>query len=289
MKMQASLILLLCLAGCGDDGAVSLWPTPAPAPGVGPGAQPAQPGQRPGAQAHAKAVLPQSETDQHTILLCVMRDLESHVRDADYYQKVLTEKLGWKDVFVLHKAGLSEVFWGRYAARELAEKNLRIAKAYRAQNGQTIFGAALIVPMPGKDTGPPEWNLRNAKGAYTLLIAIFQDDPERNYTGRRQKAVDYCKLLRDKGCEGYYYHEPTASHVTIGAFPQNSMTIERLPDGREKMIVNDARITALQTDFPHMAFNGSGINEMGFDEAGRPVRMPKTTYLTAIPKDKDEQ
>ena len=228
-----------------------------------------------------------SEGDTYSILLAVLSNPVNHVRDADYYKRVLTEKLGWKDVFVVHKEGYSTVFWGHYRTWKEAQPNLRIAKAYRAANGSAVFAKAIIVPLPGKDIGPNEWNLKNVNASYSLLVAVFRDDPKRNYFGRKRFAVQYCRRLRKAGYEAYFYHSPVASHVTIGAFGPESISIKEGPKGKI-LEIKDPRIKALQHDFPYLAVNGAGMNEIVYDPKTRKeIRIPVKTYLIRIPHGKN--
>ncbi len=229
----------------------------------------------------------ESQEDHYSILLSVHNDPVNHVQEADYYKKVLTEKIGWRDVFVIHKGGHSEVFWGQYRTTKDAETNLKTAKKYRAANGVAIFAKkAMVVPLPGKDIGPAEWNLSGtAESAYySLLVALFRDDPENNYVGRRQFAVDYCRQLRKGGYEAYFYHGPTVSHVTIGAFGERAVTIRKEPRG-EALEINDPKIKSLQKDFEFLALNGMSIDEVIHDrQTGKQIRMArKTTYLIRVP------
>ena len=230
---------------------------------------------------------PSSDEDCHTILLTYLTDPENHVQLAERYRRAITDKLGWKGVFVINKAGQSELYWGRYRSVEQARKNLATARAYRADMGVKPFARATVVTLPGKDIGPPEWNLRNCPAAYTLLVAVFKNDPTRNYIGRRKFAVDYCRRLREGGYEGYFYHGPVVSHVTIGAFGESAVEYKR-DQPVERAIIRDPRILELQKPgvFPHLAVNGSGENELGWDtKAKRWVRIPKRTRLMRVPRD----
>ena len=196
-------------------------------------------------------------------------------------------KLGWDGVFVINKAAQSELYWGRYRSGEQARKNLATAKAHRAETGIKPFGKATVVTLPGKDIGPPEWNLRNCPAAYTLLVAVFTNDPARNYIGRRKFAVDYCRRVREGGYEGYFYHGPVVSHVTIGAFGESAVEFKR-DQPVERAIIRDPRILELQKPgvFPHLAVNGSGENELGWDlKAKKWVRLPKRTRVMRVPRD----
>ncbi len=222
--------------------------------------------------------------DAHTILLEILRDPATHVRDANYYREMLEKNAGWKGVFVIHKAGHSELFWGRYSSVGAAQENLGKAKAYRPPSGDPIFAKAIVVPLPGKDIGPAEWNLKNAKAAYSLLVAVFKDDPERKYVGRRRRAVELCEQLRKSHCEAYFHHGRTSSDVTVGAFPPQSIGIRRTRTGPQ-LDIRDPKIRLLQKQFPHLLLNGNTIADVRRDpRTGRIIsRQIKTTYPVRIP------
>jgi hypothetical protein len=78
---------------------------------------------------------------------------------------------------------------------------------------------------------PPQWNLTNAQGVYSLQIAVYKDNPQR-----KQAAVETVKAARAEGVEAYYYHGENASLVCIGSWPESSVRI------------NDANSAANNTD-----------------------------------------
>lgn len=261
--LPAALLAACLLTGC-NSGGTSAWP------GVG---------------ATDDAV----DQGDWTILLCTLRDPALHVQHAEVYRKRLTEALGWKGVFTINKGGHSEVYWGRYANPEAAQKNFKAARAHTTRADTKPFGAAMIVPLPGQDYGPRAWNLKYVQGEYTLLVATFQDDPERNYLGRKKKAVDYCRRLRKAGYQAYFEHRPSASLVTIGAFGRNSIRISKTPEGK-KLEVLDPKIKALQRDFPNLQVNGNTVSKIAYDrQTGQRIRFLEKTYLTAIRRDGDSR
>jgi hypothetical protein len=137
----------------------------------------------------------------------------------------------------------------------------------------------MVGPLPGADIGPAAWNLRNVKAPYTYLVATFSDMPERNYVGRKQFAVNYCKQLRDSGYEGYFFHGSVVSLVTVGAFPASSV----LQTDNQARIV-DPRVDALKRDFPHLAVNGpTGEQEILVDASGKRTAVLKPTILIKVP------
>jgi hypothetical protein len=220
-----------------------------------------------------------------TILLLTLRDPAHHVEHADKHVQLLGEHLGWKGLFAINKAGHSELYWGRYLTPLHAQKNLKAAKAHTTQAGTKPFAQAIVVPLPGGGGGPAEWDLRNARGTYTFLVAIFQDVPEKNYIGRKKFAVDYCRRLRKGNYEAYFHHGPPASWVTIGAFDAQAARVSQGPKGKRVEIL-DPRIKAIQKDFPYLAVNGTGVNELAWDPKGRKtIRIPQETRLIPIPRD----
>ena len=237
----------------------------------------------------APAAKPDESADQpYSILLCMFTDPERHIQDAEYYQQSLTNNLKWKGVFVVNKAGVSELFWGRYGSPAAAQANLRIAKAHRTQTGTQPFSQAFVVPLPGKDIGPAAWNLRNAKGLYTLLLATFQDDPSRNYVGRKKFALDYCKRLRDGGYEAYFYHGPVISLVTVGLYGADAVSHQSgngPGGGIESYLLTDPKVKALQRDFPYLAINGNTESQVSRNAKGNTVSTPKKTALIQIPRE----
>jgi len=221
-----------------------------------------------------------------TILLMVVKDAAEHVRRAEDYRKRIGEQLGWKGLFTINKASHSELYWGRYLTPARARKNLMTAKAHTTPAGTKPFARAMIMPLPGEDIGPPEWNLKNAPGAYTYLVAVFKDDPERKYIGRKKFAVNYCQRLREGKYEGYFYHGVADSWVTIGTFGPEAVREEMTPGGRIVEIMN-AGMKAIRDDFPHLAINGTGINELAWDPVNRRmIRIPQKTRPIRIPRGK---
>jgi len=262
-----ALAALAAAGGCKPDSNGFTWPKP----GIGKGLS-----KRDGNGDQERGL---------SILLCVLRDPAGHVRDAKEYRKLLEADPGWKGLSVVHKTGHSELYWGRYATVDAAQSNLAKAKAFRTPAGVPLFAQAIVVPLQLDDIGPAEWNLKNAKGgAYSLLVAVFKDDPERKYTGRRRRAVELCEKLRQKEYEAYYHHGPAVSDVTIGTFKRGSVRVKWTPTGAQLDIL-DQHIEALQQQFPYLVLNGNTISFVTRDPRTRRIigRETRRTYLIRIP------
>lgn len=226
----------------------------------------------------------QSADGEWSILLTTFSGA-SHVSDASRSKQATAKCTGWKNLIVVHKADRSELLWGAYRSVAAAGTNLKKAKSFVSPAGYRSFAMAIVVPLPGEDIGPAELNLRNAAGAYSVLVAIFQNDPPNKYHQRKTDAVAYCKRLRKHGYEAYYYHSLVKSGVTVGSFPETAGRTAR-QDNVERVVVTHPGITAIKADpqFEFLAINGQKRRKWLVSRAridprtGRPAR-PQQDYL----------
>ncbi|MHC4984069.1 MAG: hypothetical protein ACYTF6_12990, partial [Planctomycetota bacterium] len=162
--------------------------------------------------------LTQSAHGEYAILLMSFEG-PGHVERAKRYKVETEKRTDWQGLYVVHEDNRSQLFWGKYASVGRAERNLRRAKEWVAPARFNVYARAIVTRIPGADTGPAEWNLRNAKGKYTVLVAMYYNMPRKGllppYTQRREDAVGYCERLREAGVEAYFYHGPSKSYVTI--------------------------------------------------------------------------
>jgi hypothetical protein len=221
--------------------------------------------------------------DEYSIRLMVV-PTPDHVQRVQAYKEHTERETGWMGLYVLVKGDFSELYWGKYPSKEAAEGDLRRAKNFRTHVGIQAFPSAVIVPIPGKDVGPPEMNLSNAKGVYTVLIATFHDVPDR-----RQFAVDNCKDLRQKGEDAYYYHTSTQSIVTVGAFEASA--IKEVRNGPTTTTeINSEAIRQVLRRHPRLAENGYAVKVVVPDILHhRAVKVDKPSYVIRIPKDTDNE
>ena len=220
------------------------------------------------------------EDGGHTILLKLVSG-EDHVAEAKTYKARAELETKWKDIFLVHKSGQSQVCWGMYRSVSAAQKNLKKAKAYRTSDGAAVFAGAILIPVLGKHVGPPEWDLAGAPGKHSLLVAAFYDVPEEKYVGRKKFAVQYCRRLRENGYEAYYHHGLGSSTVTIGAFPSSS--VQQDPSGKKR--ITDPKILELAKEFPHLAVNGNAVARKVYDARTRTYRsVTRPTYLVRVPR-----
>lgn len=227
--------------------------------------------------------------------------------------KRVSELSGGK-VWVEQRDNESAVYYGEYPLKYVAAK---VNSAAHAQGDVSIelndkikrdlefiktlamgeehpFFSARPIPKPIEDVGPPEWDLRNAKGVYTLQVGVTYNTPTlHNY---KQAAVEWVKALRDDGREAYYYHSPTRplSSVCVGTFGDDALiewqeTVKD-PETGEPQKMRRVRygeaVEALrnQDDFRYNLENGHKISRSGRNEqTGAVAKMPNESYLMKIP------
>jgi len=225
-----------------------------------------------------------------------------------------------RDWYVVHQDDQSLVYFGYYrsisdpkdhdSARAIADRQM--IQNLTDSAGDHPFEQAMLMPLDAPDpTAPPQWNLVNAKGAWTLEIAVYKGP------GRKAAAVDSVRQARAQGIEAYYYHGASASSVCIGTWPEEAVTqqmhgnvqpsdpsetvtvvpdslAERLPDAmpdpegnQTRVIHNGAQIAdptllAAKQQYPTHAFNGDEDMIMVNGKA-----VPRESAVVAIPHSAD--
>ena len=228
--------------------------------------------------------------DEYTVLLRTFQSAQ-HNEDARFYRDQL-ELADWEDVVVVHKDGHSELFWGKYGTPAAGREDTVKAQRYADKRGGRPFRHARLVLLPGKDVGPPEWKLVKAKGTYTVVVGYYYDVPKESYTGRRRKAVEQCKVLRDRKYEAYYHHGPVKSYVTVGTFGPKALQTVWVHDTIQK-VVADIDIENIMREFRTLQDNGNSrvifVNQRipGTDQARR-KRVYERPYVVDIPRRTDD-
>ena len=175
----------------------------------------------------------------------------------------------------------SDLYWGKYASKDAAKADMERARNWRnSRNVQVYLKTAEVVPIPGVDIGPPEFNLKNAGGVYTVLIATFYDAPESC-----ECAVEYCKVLRAGGEEAYFYHTDVQSIVTIGTFDASAIKEVREANGATSTYINSDKINAILQKHPLLAENGRSMKIKVADVITHvPKWIDKHSYVIKIPR-----
>jgi hypothetical protein len=132
------------------------------------------------------------------------------------------------------------------------------------------------VPQDRGPAGPPEWDLTQADGEYSLLVAVYSD-----IEGRREAALEHVRLLREQGEEAYYYHDAGKSHVCVGAFPASAL--KETPRGVPRIDAPD--FVAAKRKHPYFAYNGRYISNVERDASGQVIsKTRQPSRLVRIPK-----
>lgn len=142
-------------------------------------------------------------------------------------------------VRVDHTEDRSVVYYGSYSLEYVQKggesvvkfssrinQDLRFVRSLSVDNRFPFFTARRL-PMPIEDVGPPEWDLRFAKGAFSLQVGVTYATPSlHNY---KQAAVEWVRALREDGYQAFYYHNPDKpqSDVCVGTFGKDAMKKER--------------------------------------------------------------
>ena len=205
-----------------------------------------------------KSKNPSAANDARYTLYCRAIAGPDHVaRAASIKDQLLQLNSSLRDWYVIHEDDQSVIYYGHYRAiddsqdkaeSERAQKDRVAVQKLVDKEGDQVFAKAIFVELATPDpTARPEWDLRNAKGFWSVEIAVYKDSPQR-----KQAAVDTVVEARKRGEEAYYYHGPTASSVCIGAWPRDAV-LEQQPDNE---VFNDPTRDILVlpgvVDVPHL-------------------------------------
>lgn len=230
-----------------------------------------------------------------TILCLELRGPERRVQMEQIAETLRqTPGVRAKDVYLRDdRDGVVRLYYGTYFRRTDAKtgkrdtpKQLRddllLIRQLGSGPGQYFFLRALTVRAPTPDVGPPEWNLLRATGRYTLQVGIFE--PTDEFWEFKQAALEYCKLLRDKGYEAYYYHTDAASMVTVGSFGDDALVPHESGVPRYS-----ARVIALQQSDELLKYNllNGAIykGQVYASPTEKGERVPVSSRLVLIPQD----
>jgi len=120
--------------------------------------------------------------------------------------------------------------------------------------GMQVFRYAKPELMERGPTTPgmEQWDVANAKGRYTLQIAVFYNTP--TFSERKEAAEQYVKLLRQDGFAAYFRHEPARSFVFVGDFDDSD--IIKGPDGPKAGPRVEQLIKQREEEFRYTLENG---------------------------------
>ena len=236
-----------------------------------------------------------------------------HVQRSTQYRDYLLQKTPFDDWYVVHGERDSTLYNGRFAADEAArlEERRGFIAAITDADRRPMFPDLAVVELGAtpRTAGPEAFDLANAQGRWTVVVAAYADHPDRE-----KFAVEAATAARRMGLEAYFWHGPSVSHVTLGAFPDAAArevnpVAERatgdegqavliggmaLPEdirdenGRKMKVVqarfeiNDVELKELLERFPVYSVNGEEATNQVRQPDGRVKVLPKPTYIADL-------
>jgi hypothetical protein len=247
-----------------------------------------------------------------------------HVERANMAKAQLLKATNLKDWYVVHQEGESVIYYGFYRSindpkdaketRRAQADHQRLKEIVDAQ-GNKVLTQCLFVEVNAPDpTAPPEWNLANVQGYWSLQIGAFKESPQR-----KQAAVEAVREARKAGIPAYYYHGETTSSVCVGAWTEDA--VKRQSTAREyndpsgdllilpqplatsekfqirsketgnkvqavapRVEAQDPSLVAMMARFPNHAVNGAVMTKQVQDpETGQMQDVPAPSFLVVIP------
>jgi hypothetical protein len=95
-------------------------------------------------------------------------------------------------------------------------EDIKLIRSLTYNRSNPFFGAQPEVVGGGPKSTYHKWNVYNAKGDYTLHIAIFYNTG--SFQQRKEAARQYVEALRQEGFNAYFWHGVVKSHVFVGDF-----------------------------------------------------------------------
>jgi hypothetical protein len=230
VKLSLCTLVMLGLASCGSSNSQ---------PQSMPDSKPQSPSDKPPPKAPANVpqmrtqggpsdVAPAPPKDAVYTIFCARLDGDMHVQRANRIKQELIDTTKMKDWYVIHENAQSLLYYGYYRVINDPKDPKETQRAQTDRKkidfmvdpmGNRPFEKAVFVELTAPDPiAPPDWNLVNAKGAYSLQIAAYKDSPQR-----KEAAVETVRAARAQGIEAYYYHGASSSLVCVGAWPETAV------------------------------------------------------------------
>ena len=232
--VPALAVALLGLSGCGGGAAGGGGAGPAMPVGM------AAPSDAGGATAAGQATVNAPRNATLTIL-CREFTGPDHAGVAERVRQQVQAVTGLRDFYLVRGEDRTVLYHGFYTTNDPAvdPKEGRRARSERDlierlqdARKQQIFPQARFEPLQRPDpVAAPEWDLRNAKGFWSLLVCSYTD-PARS----KEAAVESVREMRKNGIEAYYFFKDTQAHVCIGMWPEAAVkrgtSLSRETNGR---------------------------------------------------------
>jgi hypothetical protein len=256
--LQAAGLIVLCtLLGCGSDKP----PTKEETLNTSPPANP-----KPVVKNNvAKPVAP--PTDAQWTIYCYEVAGPGHVDQINQLKTQLEQVSSMNGWHAIHADDKSSLYFGYYKDRntpQLINDRKKII-ALRDDRGDAVFANAVPVPLDAPDpASPPEWNLANSNGYWSIQVAAFSADPRR-----KEAAVELVRDWRNQGIEAYYFHGESVSSVCVGSYPEEALKKQDTDKG--EVIDPTQPMMVINGDLPESLRRQFQTNLK--DRDGNPVRV----------------
>ncbi len=177
---------------------------------------------------------------QEWTICCMRTQVRDHQRLCNMLANLLRKVDGLEagKVRVKTNPSSSAIFYGSYyKVKDRDSDRLVFSPEYRRDielirsltynRSNPFFGAQPEVVGGGPKSTYDKWNVYNAKGDYTLHIAVFYNTG--SFQQRKQAARQYAEALREEGYSAYFWHGVVKSHVFVGDFYEEDVV--HTPEG----------------------------------------------------------
>lgn len=181
---------------------------------------------------------------------------------------------------------------GSYASPTDADAKAALQRVRSTQvNAARPYAYAFFAPPTGEGvTGSnPEWDLRQVRSRlgssaeYSLQVGVYarvgSGVPGPDEVAEFRRAAEQAVAsLRADGEQAFYYHGPTSSTITIGAFDASEH------DSTVAPAIESRRLKQLRERHPHNLVNGAGFRETLTTDSGRSIQRLQRSQLVQIPR-----
>jgi len=199
------------------------------------------------------------------------------------------KELDRSQVRVEHGPQVSRIYYGTYYGStdratgrwRLDPRCARDVRHIRSLSvGEAMpFLMAKPTPRPTAREDPPEWDLRNAAGMYTLQICYCINKP--GFPDRREGAVAIVRQFRSEGEQAYYYHGSVKSLVCVGSFDGSAV----IADGQGRYRYSE-EVVELQNRREDFQFNTEWLQKV-YRIGPDGQRSAAKSFLVEIPRDEE--
>ncbi len=222
--LSIAILLAAALAGCGENEPPASTPSPGTLAPSTPAPTQTAARSTPAPAVNNNVVAPPK--DARYTLFCQDIEGPDHTELANHQKQLWQQATGRREWYVIHQENDSILYFGYYRAyndpkdpqTQQAQSDHQYIASLKNSVGDEPFAHSLFVPLDAPDpTAPPEWNLLNAKGFWSVEIGTCTG-PDR-----KARAVDAVRDARAAGVEAYYFHGDGVSSICIGVFPEEAV------------------------------------------------------------------